>query len=147
MLDLVHGSGTAGVSIMAFWSSTFVFDLLNSIVPIGGILICFAAFNLPQYLGGNFVAVVLLFVGFATSSLPMTYLLQFSFKDELKAFTRLLIGYFVAAFLLSATTLILEILKDPSVSVKGAGAADSVLVWVFRIIPHYIICKGKLKLP
>ncbi len=50
-----------------------------------GIILCFYAFDLPQFRGVRMAAVVVLFLLFGLASLPLTYLLTFNFSDEMRA--------------------------------------------------------------
>ncbi len=50
-----------------------------------GIILCFYAFDLPQFRGVRMAAVVVLFLLFGAASLPLTYLLSFNFSDEMRA--------------------------------------------------------------
>ena len=50
-----------------------------------GIILCFYAFDLPQFRGVRMAAVVVLFLLFGFASLPLTYLLSFNFSDEMRA--------------------------------------------------------------
>lgn len=47
----------SGVSIEAFWTATYLWDLANYLIPSVAIVMLFAAFNLPYYTGANLPAV------------------------------------------------------------------------------------------
>ncbi len=53
--------------------------------PCAGIILCFYAFNLPQFEGTRMVAAGVILLTFGIASLPLTYLCSFLFIDEMKA--------------------------------------------------------------
>eukprot|EP00958_Prasinococcus_capsulatus_P023718 scaffold3596_cov316-Prasinococcus_capsulatus_cf.AAC.2 len=138
-----HVQMISGVDGFLFWCSAFLFDLLGYVLSALCIVVCFVAFQLDYYQGQNLAAVVVLLLLFGLAALPQTYALQFLFRDEMSALTRLIIVYFVFAFLAVLVNLMLQALADPSVGVKGAGDALDVTQWAFRVLsPHYCLCKG-----
>jgi hypothetical protein len=99
----------SGVSVEAFWTATYLWDLANYAIPSVAIVAAFAAFGLPHYTGRNLPAVAALFALFGLSSLPLTYALHFFFLDEMAALTWMLAGFFTWAFLSVTTNLMLQV--------------------------------------
>ena len=135
-----HVQMVSGVSSLAYWLATYAFDLIFFLLPLAAIMATFFAFGLPQYVGKGAIAVALLLLTFAAASLPLTYLLQRLFDNELKALTRLTLLYFLFAFCAAMATIVVQILAAQDIG--HTRAAYDVMQWVFRIIPHYCVCKG-----
>ena len=50
-----------------------------------GIILCFYAFDLPQFAGTRMAAATVILLMFGVASIPLTYLCSFLFTDEMKA--------------------------------------------------------------
>ena len=135
-----HVQMVSGVGSLAFWVSTYVFDMVAFLLPLATIMATFWAFGLPQYLHEGAAAVALLLFLFAAASLPLTYLLQRLFTNEIKSLTRLTLFYFLFAFVAAMAAIVVQILAAQDIG--HTRSAYKVLEWVFRIIPHYCVCKG-----
>jgi hypothetical protein len=53
--------------------------------PHVGIILCFYAFDLPQFKGTRMAAATVILIMFGVASIPLTYLCSFLFTDEMKA--------------------------------------------------------------
>jgi len=75
-----HCQFVSGASSVTFWSATFVWDVINYLVPCAGILVAYAAFDVQAFVGdGRFLDLLLLMLLYAWAVLPFMYLLSFIF--------------------------------------------------------------------
>jgi len=103
-----HIQFVSGVNYLIFWLGHFLFDFAISMLPGIGILIVFAAFNVPAFQGANLGIVFLLWTLFAFAAIPMVYVLSFLFATSASAYSKMftfsnLIGIvlIVAVFVMS----------------------------------------------
>jgi ATP-binding cassette subfamily A (ABC1) protein 3 len=76
-----HCQFTSGVNAWTFWLATFIWDVLNYIVPCIAIIITFRAFDIvPYWADGRFMDVFLLMLFYGWGMLPFMYLLSFNFS-------------------------------------------------------------------
>ncbi|KAL3853225.1 hypothetical protein ACJMK2_016781 [Sinanodonta woodiana] len=76
-----HLQVVSGVGSLAFWFSTFLWDIINYIIPVFAILIVFAAFQTEAYTqDGHLGYVFLIFLLYGWSILPFVYMFSFLFK-------------------------------------------------------------------
>ena len=76
-----HLQVVSGVGPGAFWLSTFLWDMINYLVPVLCILVVFAAFQTSAYVDdGRLGIVFLIFMVYGWAVLPFVYLLSYLFK-------------------------------------------------------------------
>ena len=76
-----HLQVVSGVGPGAFWLSTYVWDMINYLVPVICILVVFAAFGTTAYAADNRLGIVfLVFFLYGWAVLPFVYLLHYLFK-------------------------------------------------------------------
>jgi ATP-binding cassette subfamily A (ABC1) protein 3 len=76
-----HCQFASGVDAMTFWWATFVWDIVNFIVPCIAIIITYRAFDIvPYWADGRFADVFLLMLLYGWGMLPFMYLLSFIFS-------------------------------------------------------------------
>lgn len=75
-----HLQVVSGVGPVAYWSSTFVWDIINYTIPVLLILVVFAAFQTDAYVNENRLGIVfLIFMLYGWSVLPFVYMLHYFF--------------------------------------------------------------------
>ena len=75
-----HSQFVSGVHSLTFWSSTFVWDFINYLIPCILLLVTFAGFGVTAYVGDwRFLEILLLFVLYGWAVLPFMYNLSFIF--------------------------------------------------------------------
>eukprot|EP00891_Asterochloris_glomerata_P006032 jgi/Astpho2/6032/e_gw1.00084.157.1_t len=132
----------SGASASAFWLATYVWDLLNFIIPAAGILLCFVLFNLPQFRGARLVAVTGLLGLFGVAALPLTYCLHFLFNDEMKALQYINTGAFLVGYLGFLATFILDQIYT-YFRVAGVVRPNSIVKHTLRTVsPHFNLARG-----
>ena len=76
-----HLQVVSGVGPIAFWVSTFLWDLINYTIPVLIILVLFAAFGTDAYVDDHRLGLVfLVFMLYGFSVLPFVYLWHYLFK-------------------------------------------------------------------
>lgn len=86
-----HIQQVSGVNLSTFWLAAFLWDMINYIVPCVGILILFAAFQVPAFTGYNLGVVALLLLEYGWSIIPLMYVLSYFFNKATTAFTLLVL--------------------------------------------------------
>ncbi|KAJ8311158.1 hypothetical protein KUTeg_011297 [Tegillarca granosa] len=137
-----HMQVVSGVKPLAFWSSTFVWDMVNYLVPVLLILVVFAAFQVEAYTGDDRLGLVfILFLIYGWAVLPFVYILHYFFKTAA--------GGMVAVTMLNiitglATLMAVFVLKIPQLNAEDVS---NVLDWVFTVvIPNYCVGEGLMNI-
>ncbi len=78
-----HQQVISGVSLSAYWATTFLWDLATYLLTAACCVALLAAFQVAVYTESveRFGAVVLLFLLFGLSLVPFTYVCSFAFKE------------------------------------------------------------------
>jgi len=74
-LQLVSGASPA-----VYWLANFCWDMLNFLIPAGGIVLLVWWYDQPQLAGPRLVAMTVLLLAFGPAGITGTYLLHFPFK-------------------------------------------------------------------
>jgi ATP-binding cassette, subfamily A (ABC1), member 3 len=76
-----HCQFASGANALTFWLATFMWDIVNYIVPCIAIIITYRAFDIvPYWADGRFMDVFLLMLLYGWGMLPFMYLLSFIFS-------------------------------------------------------------------
>ncbi|KAL3853222.1 hypothetical protein ACJMK2_016778 [Sinanodonta woodiana] len=128
-----HLQVVSGVGSLAFWFSTFLWDMINYIIPVFAILIVFAAFQTEAYTqDGHLGYVFLIFLMYGWSILPFVYMFSFLFKT---AATGMVYVSMINIITGLGTLLVTYILKTPQLGTENIGKQ---LEWVFAVfLPNF----------
>ncbi|KAG7396498.1 hypothetical protein PHYBOEH_002205 [Phytophthora boehmeriae] len=138
----------SGMPFFAYWLSNFVFDVALYLVPMVATLLLLRGYGVTSSFSGADScdsctqdvpgATVALFVLFGTAIAPWTYLLSHVMKQpgECLLYT-VMINFFVGLLLL-----LLSFTMD---TLDSTRAANSVLVYIWRISPLFSLGDGLLK--
>lgn len=131
-----HVQFVSGVSVLMYWTSSFLFDLLTALLPALLIVIIFAAFNVPAFQGERLLYVFLLIMMFVFSGLPLTYMLSFAYSTSSSAYARTSMLYILVGLALVLAVFVLGVveLDDTQDLVKRIG----------MILPNYALAQGVL---
>ena len=133
-LEVKHQQLISGVSITAYWASTFAFDIATYMIPCLGSIAMIAAFQISGWVEvETFAALCLLFLLYGISVAPFTYVASYGLKTPALAMTAivgfnfivtmLIIGCFVMS-ILEVSLLILWTVPGTCGRLWGARAAD-----------------------
>lgn len=134
-----HLQMVSGVNKVAYWLCHWFADLVQMILPMGAIMIVFAAFDIEQY-RGELRAVFVLLLCFVCSSITYTHLLGFYFKNEFFAFVGLVGAKMFLGLITSSAGMVVQAIKDLNDDTKIANDVLSKLLPL--VIPHYSFGKG-----
>ncbi|CAD5114243.1 DgyrCDS3384 [Dimorphilus gyrociliatus] len=135
-----HSQFISGVKPMNYWLSTFTWDFINFLFPALCVIAVIGIGQIDGYVkDGNLGKVFLLFILFALSVLPFTYLISTPFKVSASAFAWLSVINILTGIsaLLAVSILSLEDLGTENIA-KGLG-------WLFSVfLPHYCFGSGMM---
>eukprot|EP00058_Branchiostoma_floridae_P014356 XP_002599844.1 hypothetical protein BRAFLDRAFT_95534 [Branchiostoma floridae] len=134
-----HIQFVSGLDPVTYWVATFVWDMINYLVPWLCLVIMFAAFNTDDFGGENLGTVVTILLLYGWAALPFTYMVGFMFDSPLTA-------YSLITFLLSMVTLGSIIAVFILGSVTGDEDIAEILNFVFLLLPTHALGKGFIDL-
>ena len=80
--NVKHQQIVSGVSLISYWLSNYVLDMLKHLVPAVFCFLMVLAYNINGFREDDaFSAIVLLFILYGWSIIPFCYLFSFIFKD------------------------------------------------------------------
>jgi ATP-binding cassette subfamily A (ABC1) protein 3 len=120
----------SGVSTIAYWISTWLWDFLSFMIPSALAMIIFAIFDYDSLIGGNSGATILALILYSASITPFSYCLSFLFDNHASAQNVMLMIYIATGGIMGIVIYLLTIIS----STRSAGKA---LRYIFRFIPNY----------
>lgn len=126
-----HIQFVSGVNYAVFWVGHFLFDFGIAVLPGLGILIVFAAFNVPAFQGANLGIVFLLWMLFAFAAIPVVYVLSFLFATSASAYSKMFTFSNLAGIVLITAVFVMSI---PSLDVVEEG---KIVKTVFLVFPNF----------
>jgi ATP-binding cassette subfamily A (ABC1) protein 3 len=128
-----HQQVISGVSIYAYWISTYVWDILSYLPTAALVIAMIYAYNVKSYVKGEasgaLVAILLLY-GPATAAI--TYLLSYLFASHSTAQVAIMFFNFITGLCLSVVSFVL-------ISVPRTTKLSRYLRYVFRIFPAFCL--------
>eukprot|EP01029_Cantina_marsupialis_P013220 TRINITY_DN2925_c0_g3_i1.p1 TRINITY_DN2925_c0_g3~~TRINITY_DN2925_c0_g3_i1.p1 ORF type:complete len:1768 (+),score=518.71 TRINITY_DN2925_c0_g3_i1:83-5386(+) len=127
-----HQQLLSGVSTLAYWGATWVWDTLNTIVPVILMVAIIYLFQVDEYTEemGALLCTILTILIFGFSVAPFTYLLSWTFKKPSNAQTATTTMNFVTGLILLIANFILFIL---------ARGTQKYMVFFFRLFPMFCL--------
>ena len=130
-----HQQFVSGASILAYWSSLFVFDMAAYLVPMCASLLLMQLFELDSFTkNGAFGAVAVALLSYGLAVIPLTYVMAHAFSKHTTAMNLTLMFGLVFGLVLMITSFVLGQLED-------TAEANESLVFIYRIFPGY--CLGE----
>ena len=125
----------SGCNSYVFWTSSFIYDVLNYTIPCFFVIILLAIFDVECYITeGRFMLSFLLLLFYGMAHIPQMYLLSYVFKVPSTGFATLA-GLNVLTG--QATLLPVSILAVPALKLIETSR---LLEWVFILIfPNYTL--------
>jgi ATP-binding cassette subfamily A (ABC1) protein 3 len=131
-----HIQFVSGVSPFSYWLSSFLWDMINYSIPCVFIVILFAAFQVPAYVGGSRLGIVILQLFlYGWSLIPLMYLIGFAFNRPSTAFILLTLFNIITG---ETAILIIEILQLPQLGIETVA---KYVKWSFLVLPNF--CFGQ----
>ena len=135
-----HQQLVSGVSLFAYWSSNYLINIIEHLIP--AILSCLFIkfFNVKPWIVDDCYSVVwALFIFFGFAAIPFTYLLSFLFKDYGSAQSAAYFINFLSGFLLCLLVVVLRL-------IPSSEATARFLQYICRFLPGFTLSYGLLNL-
>ncbi|KAG1683898.1 ATP-binding cassette sub-family A member 3 [Nymphon striatum] len=136
-----HLQVVSGVNLATFWITTFLWDLINYLIPCVAVLILFYIFNNEDYTdaavqGSTFV---LLFMH-GIAILPLIYCLSFLFTVSATAYTRTCFMTVIPSFVALISVTMMEMPQMSRIDLSKT------LDWIFSILPMFCLGRGNYEI-
>lgn len=135
-----HQQIISGMSLLAYWSSNFLVDIIKYVVP------CIAGPLISETLGAETIAsgskidqLWQLFIYYGLSVTPFSYLFSFVFKDFTAAQTSSFFLNFGIGFIGGLALTVLQLFN-------GSGIVTNIIKWPLRLIPTFSLSYGFMNL-
>ncbi|KAH9679350.1 ABC transporter A family member 1 [Citrus sinensis] len=126
----------SGVSVLSYWTSTYIWDFISFLFPSSCAIILFYIFGLDQFVGrGCLLPTVLIFLGYGLAIASSTYCLTFFFSDHTMAQNVVLLVHFFTGLILMVISFIMGLLE-------ATRSANSLLKNFFRLSPGFCFADG-----
>ncbi|XP_066903690.1 phospholipid-transporting ATPase ABCA1 isoform X2 [Halyomorpha halys] len=137
-----HLQLVSGVNKLIYWVQTFSWDLMAYLMSSFLCILIFLAFNEQAYVSStNFPGLLLLFLLYGWSCIPLMYPMSFVFSVPSSAFVSLSCANMFIGIITTVTTFVLAAFDDQELK-----DIDNIIKEVFLIFPHYCLGDGLMKL-
>ncbi|KAJ4706360.1 ABC transporter A family member 1-like [Melia azedarach] len=131
-----HQQLISGVSVLSYWTSTYIWDFVSFLFPSSFALILFYIFGLDQFIGSDcLLPTVLMFLGYGLAIASSTYCLTFFFSDHTMAQNVVLLVHFFTGLILMIISFIMGLMQT-------TASANSFLKNFFRLSPGFCFADG-----
>ncbi|XP_059428864.1 ABC transporter A family member 1 isoform X1 [Corylus avellana] len=131
-----HQQLISGVSVLSYWSSTYIWDFVSFLFPSSFAIVLFYIFGLDQFIGrGCVLPTVLMFLEYGLSIASLTYCLTFFFSDHTMAQNVVLLVHFFTGLILMVISFIMGL-------IPATASANSFLKNFFRLSPAFCFADG-----
>lgn len=128
-----HMQWLSGASVLAYWLSSFVFDMVCYIVTQILAFIIFVIFNRTEYVSKDTVGpAIVLFLFFGVTSIPVSYFMSFFFKSSFSAQS--------IVFCINFTFGFLWVTVESMIAEQALRFAE-VVTYILRVFPA--VCFGE----
>eukprot|EP00730_Choanoeca_flexa_P008675 TRINITY_DN12519_c2_g2_i2.p1 TRINITY_DN12519_c2_g2~~TRINITY_DN12519_c2_g2_i2.p1 ORF type:complete len:1169 (+),score=384.39 TRINITY_DN12519_c2_g2_i2:494-3508(+) len=128
-----HIQFVSGVDIVSYWLSSYLWDMINFLLPTLGCMILFLAFNVTEYADERLGYVCALFLLYGLAVIPSMYLFSFIFTQPAFAYAFMVIINIATGLAAMLTISILATIQpDTAESLKSA----------FLFLPNYCFGQG-----
>ncbi|KAI4300797.1 hypothetical protein L6164_034132 [Bauhinia variegata] len=131
-----HQQLISGVSILSYWTSTFIWDVVSFLFPASFAVVLLCIFGLDQFVGGaSLLPTILIFLEYGLAIASSTYCLTFFFSDHTMAQNVVLLVHFFSGLILMVISFIMGVIPSTT-------SANSFLKNFFRISPGFCFADG-----
>jgi ATP-binding cassette subfamily A (ABC1) protein 3 len=144
-----HQQLISGVSIPAYWVSTFCWDFMVYLIPFVSAIALIWAFQVSVFLGEDcdfncldnpFAGVVTLFLLYGWAITSFTYVASYYFNTASSAQIAMILFSFVFGVLGMVTSFVLQIINETTCNINKQ------LMFVLRLFPGFSLGKGLLNI-
>ncbi|KAK3101854.1 hypothetical protein FSP39_006814 [Pinctada imbricata] len=134
-----HVQKVSGASSYMYWFANFVWDIINFLLPVLLILVCFAAFQTKAYTGDDRMGLIfLMLLLYGWACLPFVYIMHYAFMNASTGMVAVTVLNIITGL---ATLMAVFVLQIPDLGVPSE-VGDS-LDWIFMIfLPNYCLGQG-----
>ncbi|KAL2535052.1 ABC transporter A family member 1 [Abeliophyllum distichum] len=131
-----HQQLISGVSILSYWTSTYLWDFISFLLPSSFAIVLFSIFGLDQFIGrDSFFPTVLMFLEYGLAIASSTYCLTFFFSEHSMAQNVVLLVHLFTGLILMVISFIMGL-------IKSTAHANSLLKNFFRLSPGFCFADG-----
>jgi len=134
-----HQQIISGASILAYWLSSYIWDMLMFMVPWTCSLLCLYGFQISSYQGENLFATAVLFLCYGHGMIPFTYCVCFLFDSHSTAQNMLLLLNFTSGLILMIASFVMS-------SIDSTKDINATMVYLYRLFPGFCLGNGLLDL-
>jgi ABC-type multidrug transport system ATPase subunit len=137
-----HQQLLTGVSPTMYWAASYVWDILNYLVPLFVCFLIFIVFQVPAYSGRNSAAVFFLLLSYGICMSPLMYCLEPIFSVPSTAYVTLIcINIFTGTISVMATA-VLDMVQNDEPDLKPINDfCKAIFPW---ILPNYSLGRGMI---
>lgn len=131
-----HQQIISGVSVLAYWVSTYVWDFISYLLPASLAMFLFYVFGLEQFIGrDSFGPTLFMLLGYGPAVAALTYCLTFLFTDYSVAQNVVLLVHFFSGLVLMVISFIMGL-------IRATKHTNSLLKNFFRVSPGFCLADG-----
>ncbi|CAA2979777.1 ABC transporter A family member 1 [Olea europaea subsp. europaea] len=131
-----HQQLISGVSILSYWTATYLWDFISFLLPSSFAIVLFSLFGLDQFIGSDSLfPTVLMFLEYGLAIASSTYCLTFFFSEHSMAQNVVLLVNLFTGLILMVISFIMGL-------IKSTAHANSVLKNFFRLSPGFCFADG-----
>ncbi|OVA04022.1 ABC transporter-like [Macleaya cordata] len=131
-----HQQLISGVSVLSYWTSTYIWDFMSFLCPSFFAIILFYIFGLDQFVGsGCFLPTIFMFMEYGLAIASSTYCLTFFFSEHSSAQNVVLLVHFFTGLILMMVSFVMGIIETTK-------SANSFLKNFFRLSPGFCFADG-----
>jgi len=134
-----HLQVISGMNFFIYWLSNFIFDITSFFITSLLVMAIFGMFGREEYVGSAelFFCMLVLFMLYGFAGVAGSYFVSFAFDSHSTAQNIVMLGNFIAGFLLVLVVYIMSF-------IDSTAEAAKVMRYIFRIIPSYALGEGIL---
>eukprot|EP00850_Spirogloea_muscicola_P023272 SM000343S12828 [mRNA] locus=s343:29457:40992:- [translate_table: standard] len=142
-----HLQLVSGASLLAYWTATYAWDVLNYIVITSITMLVFVLYQDSAFVGTFFksIAVLSLLTSFGLSVIPLSYCYSFGFSNHSSAQVAIAGLHFVSGFVTVVANLVMGAIEKTKVWLC-VQALNKFLVHIYRVFPPFNLGEGLLGL-
>jgi len=124
----------SGVNFISYWFATWLWDMINYLVPALLSVVLIAAFGVESLVSGaNLFWTLLCVLFYGASCSSFTYMLSFLFKSHTSAQSMLLVVYLFTGGILEIVSIVLAVIPSTK------DLQRHVLIYLFRLLPNFCL--------
>eukprot|EP00931_Biecheleriopsis_adriatica_P069363 TRINITY_DN4321_c0_g1_i1.p1 TRINITY_DN4321_c0_g1~~TRINITY_DN4321_c0_g1_i1.p1 ORF type:complete len:1964 (+),score=351.62 TRINITY_DN4321_c0_g1_i1:38-5929(+) len=129
-----HLQVISGVNFVSYWLATWIWDIINYLVPAVLSMLLMAVFGVESLVGSeNLPWTTLAVLLYGVSCTSFTYMLSFFFRSHTSAQNLMLVFYLFTGGILMIVAIILAVIPNTQ------DLQNHVLVYIFRLLPNFCL--------